>query len=79
MDFQWIQGICCGGTWSLLLLLISISLLYEYSSKRLFRNLGIPGPRPLPFIGTILEYWKGIHVYDLECLRKYGRVWGRSL
>ncbi|KAI4884179.1 hypothetical protein NFI96_027843 [Prochilodus magdalenae] len=76
MDFQWIQGICCGGTWSLLLLLISISLLYGYWSKSMLRNLGIPGPRPLPFFGSMLEYRKGFHGFDMECFRKYGRVWG---
>ncbi|XP_036413079.1 cytochrome P450 3A27-like [Colossoma macropomum] len=76
MGSQWIQWICSPGTWSLFLLLITLSLLYGYWSKRLLRSLGIPGPKPLPFFGTIFEYRKGFHGFDMECFRKYGRVWG---
>ncbi|NXW89758.1 CP3AL protein, partial [Alopecoenas beccarii] len=42
----------------------------------LFKKLGIPGPRPLPFVGTSLEYRKGILEYDAECFQKYGKTWG---
>ncbi|XP_036604580.1 cytochrome P450 3A24-like [Trichosurus vulpecula] len=41
-----------------------------------FKKLGIPGPRPLPFVGTFLEYRKGILEFDQKCFKKYGRMWG---
>ncbi|KAI4884180.1 hypothetical protein NFI96_027844 [Prochilodus magdalenae] len=69
MDFQWIQGICCGGTWSLLLLLISISLLHISS--------------PVNTRTVTLEYRDGNvlplgdpRLMYLECLRKYGGFGG---
>ncbi|KAI4882000.1 hypothetical protein NFI96_023569 [Prochilodus magdalenae] len=41
-----------------------------------FRKLGVPGPNPLPLFGNMLEYRKGFHAFDMECFRKYGRIWG---
>ncbi|NXM05046.1 CP3A9 protein, partial [Tyrannus savana] len=41
-----------------------------------FKKLGIPGPRPLPFFGTCLEYRKGFLDFDSNCFKKYGKVWG---
>ncbi|NXT38910.1 CP3AC protein, partial [Pelecanoides urinatrix] len=43
---------------------------------QVFKKLGIPGPRPLPFLGTMLEYRHGILNFDQMCFEKYGKIWG---
>ncbi|XP_050173729.1 cytochrome P450 3A29-like [Myiozetetes cayanensis] len=54
----------------------SVLLLYGIWPYRTFKKLGIPGPRPLPFLGTFLEYRHGIHHFDQMCFEKYGKIWG---
>ncbi|XP_053472294.1 cytochrome P450 3A30-like isoform X1 [Ictalurus furcatus] len=63
-------------TWALIVILISLILLYGYWPHSFFKRLGVPGPKPVPFFGNMLEYRKGIHNFDMECFQKYGRVWG---
>uniref|UniRef100_A0A8C0BQX8 unspecific monooxygenase n=1 Tax=Buteo japonicus TaxID=224669 RepID=A0A8C0BQX8_9AVES len=61
---------------SLLWLLSFLSHRYGTWPFGLFKKLGIPGPRPLPFFGTCLAYRKGFLEFDNECFKKYGEVWG---
>nr|XP_046253056.1 cytochrome P450 3A27-like [Scatophagus argus] len=63
-------------TWTLIVLVISLIAVYGYAPYGFFKKLGIRGPKPLPFIGTFLEYRKGIHNFDTACYQKYGKVWG---
>uniref|UniRef100_A0A8C5WGI4 Cytochrome P450 n=1 Tax=Leptobrachium leishanense TaxID=445787 RepID=A0A8C5WGI4_9ANUR len=63
-------------TWFLLAAFWSLLLLYGMYPYRFFKKLGIPGPTPLPFIGTFLSYRKGIQQFDMECFKKYGNIWG---
>ncbi|XP_051993134.1 cytochrome P450 3A30 [Xyrauchen texanus] len=63
-------------TWALLLLCVALLIMYGCWPHGFFKKLGIPGPKPLPFFGTMLEYRKGFHNFDTECFKKYGRVWG---
>lgn len=63
-------------TW--VLLAISLVLLYRYGTRKheLFKKQGIPGPKPLPFLGTVLNYYKGLWKFDMECYKKYGKHGG---
>uniref|UniRef100_A0A4W6F4W6 unspecific monooxygenase n=1 Tax=Lates calcarifer TaxID=8187 RepID=A0A4W6F4W6_LATCA len=63
-------------TWTLITIVIVLIAIYGYAPYGFFKKIGIRGPKPLPFIGTFLEYRKGIHNFDTECFQKYGRVWG---
>ncbi|XP_076416756.1 LOW QUALITY PROTEIN: cytochrome P450 3A13-like [Peromyscus maniculatus bairdii] len=63
-------------TWALLATILVLLYLYGTSSHGLFKKLGIPGPKPLPFVGTMLNYRRGISKYDIECHKKYGDMWG---
>ncbi|XP_027730664.1 cytochrome P450 3A8-like [Vombatus ursinus] len=64
------------GTWALLVLFLTLLFLYGTWTHKLFKDLGIPGPTPLPFFGTVLSYRKGMANFDMTCFKKYGRTWG---
>ncbi|KAM9492992.1 cytochrome P450 3A27-like [Salvelinus alpinus] len=63
-------------TWTLLALLITLIVVYGYWPYGVFTKMGIPGPKPLPYFGTMMEYRKGFTNFDTECFQKYGRIWG---
>nr|ABI63602.1 cytochrome P450 CYP3A70 [Macropus giganteus]ADR00354.1 cytochrome P450 CYP3A70 [Macropus giganteus] len=64
------------GTWALLVLFLTLLFLYGTWTHKLFKDLGIPGPAPLPFFGTVLSYRKGFTDFDMTCFKKYGKTWG---
>ncbi|XP_014725997.1 PREDICTED: cytochrome P450 3A29-like [Sturnus vulgaris] len=63
-------------TWLLLIACLCLVALYGIWPYQTFKKLGIPGPRPLPFVGTFLEYQHGVHNFDQKCFEKYGKIWG---
>ncbi|XP_023564528.1 cytochrome P450 3A5-like, partial [Octodon degus] len=63
-------------TWFFLALIVLLLYLYGTHTHGRFKNLGIPGPKPLPFLGNLLSYSKGPWLFDTECHRKYGKIWG---
>uniref|UniRef100_A0A672U6I3 CP3AC protein n=1 Tax=Strigops habroptila TaxID=2489341 RepID=A0A672U6I3_STRHB len=60
----------------LLCLITQCTLLYGIWPFQTFKKLDIPGPRPLPFFGTFLEYRHGVMEFDQKCFGKYGKIWG---
>ncbi|XP_051877924.1 cytochrome P450 3A30-like [Pristis pectinata] len=73
---QWIRAVLSDQTCILLLTFLVLLGWYSISPYGFFKWLGIPGPRPLPFIGTFLHYRKGVFNFDMECYKKYGMTWG---
>ncbi|XP_042294121.1 cytochrome P450 3A9-like isoform X2 [Sceloporus undulatus] len=59
-------------------MIISIGLLVLYGiwPYGVFKKLGVPGPKPYPFIGTAMAYRNGVMEFDKACFKKYGKVWG---
>ncbi|KAM9222600.1 LOW QUALITY PROTEIN: cytochrome P450 3A29-like [Leptosomus discolor] len=63
-------------TWLLLIVFLSLLVLYGIWSFQAFKKLCIPGPQPLPFLGTFLGYWHGVLNFDQMCFEKYGKIGG---
>ncbi|XP_019368524.1 PREDICTED: cytochrome P450 3A21-like [Gavialis gangeticus] len=63
-------------TWALLIVLLGLLLLYGIWPYGTFKKLGIPGPKPMPFFGTAMNYRNGFIDFDNECFQKYGKMWG---
>uniref|UniRef100_A0A671U1H1 unspecific monooxygenase n=1 Tax=Sparus aurata TaxID=8175 RepID=A0A671U1H1_SPAAU len=62
-------------TWILLITCIGVFVMYGKGTYKTFEKLGIPGPKPIMYWGTVGRH-NVYYLDDKECARKYGRVWG---
>ncbi|GAB1290355.1 Cytochrome P450 3A13 [Apodemus speciosus] len=63
-------------TWMLLAIILVLLYFYGTYTHGNFKNLGISGPKPLPFLGNVLAYRNGFWEFDRQCHKKYGEIWG---
>uniref|UniRef100_A0A8C2WD59 unspecific monooxygenase n=1 Tax=Cyclopterus lumpus TaxID=8103 RepID=A0A8C2WD59_CYCLU len=59
-------------TWILLLTFICFFVIYSNRPYGIFEKLGIPGPKPYIYWGTVGRH----HKDDVQSAKKYGKVWG---
>ncbi|KAM9584456.1 cytochrome P450 3A9-like [Trichechus inunguis] len=62
-------------TWILLVTSLVFLYLYGTYSHNVLKKLRIPGPKPLPFVGSFLAYQEGMWDFDMKCSKKYGKLW----
>ncbi|XP_035688030.1 cytochrome P450 3A8-like isoform X2 [Branchiostoma floridae] len=64
--------------WVLLGLLVLLLYIYGVRPLSTFKKMGVPGPRPWPLIGNVLDVRHGVYNPDftLERSQKYGKVYG---
>ncbi|XP_072240882.1 cytochrome P450 3A30-like [Leuresthes tenuis] len=63
-------------TWILLISFICIFVLYGHQPYGIFEKLGIPGPKPVMYWGTVHKSNPIYFLDDIECAKKYGKLWG---
>ncbi|XP_056264467.1 cytochrome P450 3A27-like [Pseudoliparis swirei] len=63
-------------TWILLITFICFFIIYSYRPYGIFEKLGIPGPKPYIYLGTVGRHHKVYYEDDVQSAKKYGKVWG---
>ncbi|XP_071770534.1 cytochrome P450 3A30-like [Centroberyx gerrardi] len=63
-------------TWTLLVIFISLFIMYGYWTYGIFEKLGIPGPKPRMYWGTVGSLDQVYYIDDQKHSKQYGKVWG---
>ncbi|XP_073320206.1 cytochrome P450 3A30-like [Pagrus major] len=63
-------------TWILLITFICLFVTYGNKTYQTFEKLGIPGPKPFMYFGTVGRHNPVYFLDDKACAQKYGKVWG---
>ncbi|KAL3066707.1 hypothetical protein OYC64_016617 [Pagothenia borchgrevinki] len=63
-------------TWILLITCFCLFFVYGKWTHGIFEKLGIPGPKPYTYWGTVGRYHSVYYEDDIECAKKYGKIWG---
>ncbi|KAJ4944364.1 hypothetical protein JOQ06_012908 [Pogonophryne albipinna] len=63
-------------TWILLITCFCLFFVYGKWTHGIFEKLGIPGPKPYTYWGTVGRYHSVYYEDDIECANKYGKIWG---
>lgn len=76
-----VLGLVCVPGWLLAILVIIVGLyVYTTYKQSIFNRYGIPGPKPMPFLGSLSEFArKGMFQMDLDNVKKYGTFFGSFL
>ena len=71
--------------WFFLCFVVIVTIYWNETRRyAIKKKIGLPGPKPLPFIGNVLDIIRagGIIKFYFECLKKYGKMfvyWGPHL
>ncbi|XP_038077379.1 cytochrome P450 3A24-like [Patiria miniata] len=60
----------------LIALIVGLFAWSWYKRRTYFKTLGLSGPPPLPIVGNMLSYGKGMHVAHEEWTKQYGKTFG---
>ncbi|KAM9314864.1 cytochrome P450 3A27-like [Pholidichthys leucotaenia] len=63
-------------TWILLITFVCLVVMYGRWTFGVFEKMGVPGPKPILYWGTLSRHNSVYYLADVECAQKYGRVWG---
>eukprot|EP00066_Takifugu_rubripes_P021830 XP_011611096.1 PREDICTED: cytochrome P450 3A30-like isoform X1 [Takifugu rubripes] len=63
-------------TWILLITFTCLFVMYGKRTFGIFEKLGISGPKPTMYFGSICKYNNVYYLDDQECAQKYGKIWG---
>ncbi|XP_063785321.1 thromboxane-A synthase [Pseudophryne corroboree] len=77
MEEAWMEKVdCCSVTWALVAGLLGLLYWYSVSAFSQLREMGIRHPKPVPLIGNVLLFQKGVWDGTSEILRTYGPITG---